>query len=435
MSRFRPALLASLGLTLLAGPAFAESPRASGLAGARASALGGAVSADSDDCSATYYNPANLALGERSWLCLDYSANFAELEPAGRSEAKSSLHTVGGGLVARGKLFALPFGFGATLALPSAKLSRIESIAAEEASWVLDTNRPRVSFGAIGFGIAPIPALSFGVALHVLAGVRGTFGVGGSLAQPNAYDSKLRHSVDADLASARSFAAGVSLRPSNDWQLGLAYQHRARVRQSIDGTLAGTVGAPPLVIPAQYQVETVVTPAAYPSLLALSGRFELGELGLFGELAWEDYSEWPSPDEASTTSLTLGDVPVELGTGAAPARRAAPSPHDRWLPRLGAEYSLPLDARATLKLRGGYAFERSPLPAQRTTRWLDADRHTLTAGAGFEIVSGPSAWRIDAYGLVTLLPERTAVGASELGPALRASGVRAGFGLGTSYGF
>jgi long-subunit fatty acid transport protein len=429
----RARLLLFCALALVARPLSASNPRASGLAGARASALAGAVTADADDCSAAYYNPANLAAGDRSWLCLDYSAQLAELRPGGRSSAESSLHTVGGGVVARGQLFEVPFGVGATLTLPSAKLSRIESIAAEDESWVLDTNRPRVSFGSIGIGLTPLPALSLGIALHVLAGVRGQFAVNGELAQPDADDSRLRHAVDADLASARSFAAGATLRASQSARVALVYRHRARVVQKIDGQLDGTIGAPPLSIPAQYRLGSTVTPAAYPSVLSLSTRLELApRLALSAELAWENFGDWPAPDGTSESSLTLGDFPADLGDGERKAAR--PEPHDRLVPRLGGEYTALLPG-SELRLRAGYSFERSPLPVQRTTRWLDADRHGFSAGAGIEIEAGSGVLRADAYGLLTLLPERGAVQSSELGPARRASGIRYGFGLGTAYGF
>ena len=435
-------LLAALALPLLlcAPSLSASNPRASGFAGARAGALAGAATASVEDCSAAYSNPANLGAQGNSWLCLDYSADFARLEPGGRSRADSSLHTVGGGLVARGKLFDLPFGVGAMLALPSAKLSRIEAVAPEDTTWVLDTNRPRVSFGAIGLGLSPVPALSLGVALHVLAGIRGRFDVSGALAQSDPYDSQLRHGVDADLASARSFAAAATWRASDALRVALVYRHRARVVQEIEGDLAGTLGTPPLVVPARYTARTRVTPAAYPSTLALSTELELGRaLSLFAELGWEDFSEWKGPDESSTTSLLLAEFPADLG--AEPPRQAKPAAHDRWLPRLGAEYDLRFDARTALSLRGGYAFERSPLPLQRTTRWLDADRHTFSAGGGLRIVVGPGTrdrdaeLHLDAYGLVTLMPERDAVAENELGAAEAASGRRFGLGLSSAYTF
>jgi long-chain fatty acid transport protein len=269
----------------------------------------------------------------------------------------------------------------------------------------------------------------------VLAGVRGAFDVGGTLSTAEPHDSQLRHAVDADLASARSFAAAVTVSPSPALRLALSYRHQARIVQRIEGELSGAVGSPPFVLPARYRLDTVVVPAAYPRLVALAASYRAGNrLRLGAELHWENFADWPGPDEASNTSLLLADVPAELGSGSAPAA-AKPTPFNRVVPRVGTEYTLPLRRASKLRLRAGYVFERSPLPAQRTTRWLDSDRHTLTVGSGFEAAAGPGLLRFDAYGLVTVMPERSAVLESELGVPRRASGLRFGFGLGSSYGF
>jgi hypothetical protein len=57
--------------------------------------------------------------------------------------------------------------------------------------------------------------------------------------------------------------------------------------------------------------------------------------------------------------------------------------HDRIVPRLGVEPRFELTPALHLALRAGYAFQRSPLPkAQTQTRFMDFDRHLVSAGAG-----------------------------------------------------
>jgi long-subunit fatty acid transport protein len=177
-----------------------------------------------------------------------------------------------------------------------------------------------------------------------------------------------------------------------------------------------------------------VIPAAFPSLLSLAARYRSASLSFSAEVAWEDFSEWPSPDTQSEPSLTISGVPIDLLN--MPPPRAAPAPHDRWVPRLGVEYRALSGVPITLSARAGYAFERSPLPPQRTTRWLDADRHTLTAGVGFEHDLGAdTALGADLFAALTLLPERSAVRSSALGGPAAASGSMFSTGVGISFNF
>ncbi|HXK20833.1 MAG TPA: hypothetical protein VNG33_23640, partial [Polyangiaceae bacterium] len=66
--RARPALLALLWLS--AGSRLSAAPGHAYGFGARATALGGAVTADVSDASALFYNPAGLALAPASQLLL-----------------------------------------------------------------------------------------------------------------------------------------------------------------------------------------------------------------------------------------------------------------------------------------------------------------------------------------------------------------------------
>ena len=433
MGDLRTTLVAFAVFAITRG-ADATSPRASGLAGARASALAGAVSADADDCTASYYNPANLAEGERSWLCVDYSTTLSSLEPRGQSAAGESIHTLEAGLASRGPLFGVPFGVGALLALPGARLSQIEAIRPEAETWVLDTNRPRIAFSAIAIGFRPLPRWSLGAALHLLAGVEGGFRVNGDLAQPNVHDSQLTHSVDADLVSTRSFAASLAWTPSDSSRLALVYRHRAQLSQRIDGDLSGNLGTAGLLLPARYVARSEVAPASFPSALVLAAHHELGRFGIAAELTWEDFSSWVSPDGRSEGALTIGDVPVNLN-GGAPRAPLLPSPHDRFVARIGFE-ARALEAQSIgVRLRAGYAFEPSPFPARETARWLDSDRHSLAAGAGLEHRFDHYVLRGDLFGLIAFLPERDAVRASELGARVTASGTRFSFGASALFGF
>jgi long-chain fatty acid transport protein len=93
-------------------------------------------------------------------------------------------------------------------------------------------------------------------------------------------------------------------------------------------------------------------------------------------------------------------------------------------------------------LRAGYVYERSPVPPQLgETNFVDADRHTLSLGAGvtlnapFALLPGSIHW--DVHGELSILPERVT---KKQNPAdfigdYRASGSMAGLGTTLSGAF
>ncbi len=126
-------------------------------------------------------------------------------------------------------------------------------------------------------------------------------------------------------------------------------------------------------------------------------------LVLAGDVTWSHYAatRYASPDvqvrEAS------GDVLRES--------RATPvSLLDTWSIRFGGEWA----ALPWLQLRAGWGWVPSPVPAQTgATNLLDAHRQVLSAGVGLYIPesslwSGARALRVDLYGQLHLLSDRTA---------------------------
>ena len=148
----------------------------------------------------------------------------------------------------------------------------------------------------------------------------------------------------------------------------------------------------PLTVPvlniggiAQYDPHTFVVEAAWrptPALLVAAGA---------SYALWSDY-----PGPLVTTSR---------GSPPPPAVNFS----DTLSPRLAAEYTLRRRHEA-LKLRVGYAYIPSPAPPARAeARYLDNDRHLLTAGAGFELSIGSHGERLslDGYVSASVLPSRT----------------------------
>ena len=96
----------------------------------------------------------------------------------------------------------------------------------------------------------------------------------------------------------------------------------------------------------------------------------------------------------------------------APTVIIPPKFENRVVPRIGAEVRLPLGTRGhELALRGGYFYERSPIPPQNSgTNFVDSDRHAFSAGVGIKlhhvIDELPGDIRFDVHAMFSYLPER-----------------------------
>ncbi len=126
-----------------------------------------------------------------------------------------------------------------------------------------------------------------------------------------------------------------------------------------------------------------------------------------------------------------------------------PSFEDRFVPRVGLEYTLGLGhdvdvhgekrPRFQLPIRAGYVYEATPIPPQTgLTNFVDADRHTLSLGAAL-VLNHPSSiltgsLHLDAYFQASILPERETrkTNAADFVGDYRASGTM--MGGGTSLG-
>jgi long-chain fatty acid transport protein len=144
------------------------------------------------------------------------------------------------------------------------------------------------------------------------------------------------------------------------------------------------------------------------------------------DIGWVNWSAYESPT-AQTQAHLEAEVPpgvsIDLPEDPKPIVVVPPAFEDRFVPRLGLEYTLGFGAERRVSgkpapvkafqvpLRLGYAYERSPVPPQTGfTNFVDADRHTISLGAGitanapFSVLKG--ALRLDAFAAISVLPER-----------------------------
>jgi long-subunit fatty acid transport protein len=397
--------------------------------GARSQALAGAGTAIADDAAAVFQNPAGLARAQGVTVNFGYAfVNYA-LENNGAPAAIPDVNALDGGLVVPGSIRGVPVAFGFSIAMPDGRLSRLREAVPSEPYWPLDDAGPRLVDVGTGFAARPLPELVIGAGIGFVASLRGDFGVYGNAVAADGngaeYSSNLRHAVDADLTGSRFPLLGVGFLPNDDLSFGLAYRGAAIVEHRIQATLTGTLQIQDNVVPVRYAYQSHSDVAYMPAALTLGASYRIRSAWLVtAELAWEHYEPFRSPYTQTSSSVTL---PPELGLeipGTVPIPVPPARFHDRIVPRIGVEPRIELKRSLELRLRAGYAYERSPVPEQQSgTRFFDLDRHVIAGGAGLEWaapVNPFSALHLDLSVADALGVARTA--STTAGSADRASG-------------
>lgn len=154
------------------------------------------------------------------------------------------------------------------------------------------------------------------------------------------------------------FTAGVLLQPTDSLDIGLGF--RSSISHKLKGDGLVTAGFIPVSLQASYDS---------PEMVTLGVRQQVTEqLALLGGVEWTNWSRFEE--------LTL----VNSGTGGV-IGTTVENWRDGWYFSAGAEYAY----SDTLTLRGGVAYEKSPVPdATRTPRVPDNDRYWLSIGATYK---------------------------------------------------
>jgi long-chain fatty acid transport protein len=153
------------------------------------------------------------------------------------------------------------------------------------------------------------------------------------------------------------FTAGLLFKPTDSTDIGIGY--RSAVKHKLEGE--GFFAAPEQDISAKFTAPEIVT---------LGIRQQVSEqLAVMGGLEWTNWSRFKE--------LTVDPIAFEDFSW-----------KDGWYASLGAEYAY----NEALTLRGGVAFEKSPVPdATRSVRAPDNDRYWLSLGASYKISDAMTA--------------------------------------------
>lgn len=427
------------------GLASATPPDTNGF-GSRAVALGGALSADVEDGSSPYYNPAGLVRAGNLRLGVGYLSTENRLSINGVDSDVERISGLNVTIVAPATFGQFRFAFGLALHLPDQRLSRTRSSLVDRPRWELYDTRPHKVYMTTSLGIRVVEWLTLGAGITFQSPTELSLNIRGTADLLDAErDSRLEHEFKGDLVSIRYPSAGLQIIP-NDWlSFGLTYRAsfelKNTIRAGVDGDLTG-LGE----IPIDFGLVSTSVSTFGPQQLVLGVAYEpTDRLRLGFDLTWIDWSAHTSliPDEMITLDIDVPDginidVPEEI-VGREPIPMEL---EDRWVPRLGVEYTAIRNDAHVVDLRFGYVYENTPFPTQQAvTNFVDSTRHQVSVGIGWTLTdlepTLPGSMRVDAHFVYSYLPDRDHQKASIVDPVgdFTAGGYQLGAGLNIEVAF
>jgi long-subunit fatty acid transport protein len=236
----------------------------------------------------------------------------------------------------------------------------------------------------------------------------------GSLAVSDPDGSSLKGRVDVDLKAVRYPQAGILWEVSPRLAFGLCYRHSFSLKLDQSFRIDGSIGDPgvvPIVPSGHFAARAVSRDLFQPWQLqaGMSARLHRALLVSI-DLAYVRWAEFPVPVSQLDLDVDVGQFNDMLKL---PRSRTYPGAdfHDIVVPRIGVEWRALDRPRVGLDVRGGYAYEASPVPEQiGESSFADSDKHTFSAGLGVEVRRLgpvlPLPLSLDAHVAVTVLPDR-----------------------------
>lgn len=424
---------------LAAAPAAAQPMDTYGM-GSRSIALGGAVTADVEDFTANYYNPAGVVRDGQLRFGVGWFGAVHDMTLNDESSNVDPVHGIVAGLNVPGNIGDFRFAFGLALHLNDQRVSRTRVLPRMRPRWELYDNRPRRTFLAAHLAIRPVDWLTIGGGISFLSYSTNTLSIRGDLDIIMAERrSHLEHEILADLTTIRYPQVGVQVQPLPELSFGAVYRGQFVLSSTLEAVVGCAVPGDPACgtglnftgfgdpFPGYFNLLSQSVNAFVPQQLSLGGSWSpTPDFRVNLEVTWVNWSAYVSPVGRSDIILRIA-VPEALrdmirvpdsivGTSPQPALF-----QDRFVPRLGVEGVVLRDRMVELRGRGGFYYENSPVPNQSAlTNLIDTDRYTFSLGAGVRLDDLrpliPGFLQFDFHFAYSFLPERTMTKASLVDP-------------------
>ena len=284
--------------------------------------------------------------------------------------------------------------------------------------WELYDSRASVLYLTANLAIRPWPFLELGGGVSFLAATQGRFDVTGTADVLHPFDSQLRHEVDADLTSVRYPEVGARIHLGEVADVAIVYRHEAKLELTLDAVLHGNVNFAGVLVPLTYTLTSQTVAAFLPAQLVIGTSLHPARgLHVNADITYVHYADYASPTARTAATLSVTPPPglsLDLPGAIKPTVPIPPRFIDRIVPRLGVEWFLPgLDDHSfgRVAVRAGYVFEKSPVPPQTgVTNFVDADRHTVSFGAGLSLRQPKLS--LDLHFAYSVLPDRVTLKSS-----------------------
>lgn len=404
--------------------------------GSRSVALAGAVTADVEDGSANYYNPAGIVRDGRLHIQLGWFGAAHDMYLNEHSSAIDPTHGVLLGLNVPGRVDDFRFGFGLGVHLNDQRVSRTRTLPRARPRWEMYDNRPHRAYLSTHVAIQPIEWLRIGGGIAFLSYSANQLRIRGTLNALQPQRSTLEHELSGELITIRYPQVGIQIGPLEGFDFGVTYRGEFALDNKLEAQVGTTDGNPVnettivagnIAINGYFYLLTQSVNAYVPHQVSFAASWQpIPELRIGVELTWLMWSLYISPIGTSRVILDI-DVPPELqDTITVPDRIPDLNPEpanfqDRVVPRIGVEVTPYRSAHLAFQARAGYFYENSPVPAQTTfTNLVDTDRHTWSLGFGVDLLGLrpflPGFLSIDAHIAYSWLPERAMVKDSPIDP-------------------
>ncbi|MBI4209640.1 MAG: outer membrane protein transport protein [Deltaproteobacteria bacterium] len=340
--------------------------------GSRGSAMAGAMAGLADDSGAIYYNAAGLTAGPDAKVAVGYVFSPFNLKFNGEevdAENISGLNIGAVGAIPMGPPLEDKLFVGLGVFVPTQHFFNATFYPQTEPHFVRFQNAGQKFSFDFALAYKPVPFFSLAAGANFFINYLATTTIETSPLQ-GAVDRRVVNDTPAEVAPIAGvlFNPGESFPKWRRWRVGASYRDASEMETAIPFQ-ADFAGA---LLDVDIRGITFFEPAR--AALGVSYRL-LDRLTIATQADYVFWSDFPS----DALSLTFEGIEVVVPQ--------TPEFDDKIVGRIGLEYPLLQSGDVHFTLRGGYAFDPSPVPPQTgETNLLDGDRQIFASGFGFKFL-------------------------------------------------